>query len=385
MRWQRIAPALSSSPGTYDQVIAWRRLTQDGTLKTEDDDRFQDPGMKVGAAGLGDRRVERETPDVWMEHLAKLAGRRTPQLRWTIAAAALLAALGIRAVFADRLQQVPLLTLFPAVFLTALLCGWLEGLVVLAAAAIVAWFFLLGRPGAVQVVSGTPLLPLLGFLAIGIPMVAVVAALAELIRRLESAKAVHESLFEELQHRVANNMQFIAAMLQQARRGMEDNLAAEVLDQASARIASMARLNRQLSDPAAYQRGLEPVLRDLLAEVFQELPVTLILDIQAKTLSLDQMTVIVLLVSEAATNAVKHVFRPEQGTSFEVSLVQGVTQRLRLTIRDDGPGLGPMAVPHPPAQKLGMRIMQALAQQLGGSLELLEGGGAALRVEFLPR
>ena len=322
---------------------------------------------------------------MWMTRLTKLAERRSPQSSWTIAAAVLLAGIAVRVVFADWLQQVPFLTLFPAVFVAALLCGWLEALAVLAAAAIVAWFFFLDRRGAIQVVSGTPLIPLLGFLAIGALIVAVVAALAELVRRLEGAKKVHESLFEELQHRVANNMQFIAAMLQQARRGMEDNLAAEVLDQASARIASMARLNRQLSDPAAYQRGLEPVLRDLLTEVFQELPVTLRLDIQAKALSLDQMTVIVLLVSEAATNAVKHVFRPEQGTSFEVSLIRNADQRLRLTIRDDGPGLGPMSVPGAPAQKLGMRIMQALAGQLGGSLELPEGGGATLRVDFMPR
>ena len=322
---------------------------------------------------------------MWMTRLTKLAERRSPQSSWAIAAAVLLAGLAARVVFADWLQQVPLLTFFPAVFITALLCGWREGLVVLAIAATVAWFFFLDRPGHVQVVSETPLIPLLSFMAIGIPMVAVVAALAELVRRVESARKVHENLFEELQHRVANNMQFIAAMLQQARRGMADNLAAEVLDQASARIASMARLNRQLSDPTAYQRGLEPVLRDLLTDVFHGLPVTLKLDIRAQTLSLDQMTVVVLLVSEAATNAVKHVFRAEQGTSFEISLIQSTAQRLQLTIRDDGPGLGSRPVPGAPAQKLGMRIMQALAGQLGGALEVLEETGVALRVEFAPR
>ena len=72
-------------------------------------------------------------------------------------------------------------------------------------------------------------------------MVAVLAALAELVRRLQDARKASKSLFEELQHRVANNMQFIASMLQQARRGMDNNLAAQVLDQASARIFSMAR------------------------------------------------------------------------------------------------------------------------------------------------
>jgi two-component sensor histidine kinase len=45
-------------------------------------------------------------------------------------------------------------------------------------------------------------------------------------------------------------MQFVAAMLQQARREIDDAVAGEVLDQASARITLMARMNRQLADPA---------------------------------------------------------------------------------------------------------------------------------------
>ena len=111
---------------------------------------------------------------------------------------------------------------------------------------------------------------------------------------------------------------------------------------------------------------MESVLQDLLAEILHDTPVTVKLDIRSRALTLDQMTIIVLLVSEAATNAVKHVFRPEQGSLFEVALVECANGRLQLTVRDDGPGIGPVPVPSAPAQKLGMRIMQALAAQLGG-------------------
>ena len=319
---------------------------------------------------------------MWIERLTKLIGRRSPQQSWSIAAALLIAGVGLRLLLNSELEQVPLLTLFPAVFFTALICGWRQGAVVLCLTATAAWFLFLEPPGAIQVVAQTRIVPLLGFLATGAPMVALVAAMTELVRRLDDARNLSTSLFEEMQHRVANNMQFIASMLQQARRGMDDSLAAEVLDQASARIASMARMNRQLANPSAYKRGLEPILRDLLAEVMQGMPVTVKLDIRRSELSLDQMTIVVLLVSEAATNAVKHVFRPEQGTSFEVSLVECASNRLQLIVRDDGPGLGPMPMPNAPAQKLGLRIMQALAAQLGGSLEFPEGEGAALKVEF---
>ena len=338
---------------------------------------------KRSSKGLGRvNKARREDWALWMERLSALVAPRSRNSRWAITAGALVAGVGTRIVLADWLEQVPFLSLFPAVFMTALLCGWREGAVVLVLAAIAAWLLFLPDVGTVQVAANSPIVPLLGFLAIGGPMVVFVAALAELVRRLDTARQVHESLFQELQHRVANNMQFIAAMLHQARRGMGDSPAAEVLDQASARITSMARLNRQLSDPAAYQRGLEPVLRDLLEQAFEGLPVRLRLNIHTKSLSLDQMTVVVLLVSEAATNAVKHVFRPEQGSEFEVALIEGSDHRLQLMIRDDGPGLGPVAVPGPPAQKLGMRIMHALAGQLGGSLQFPDRVGLTLLVEF---
>ena len=54
-------------------------------------------------------------------------------------------------------------------------------------------------------------------------------ALAITISRLQSATRLQESLFHELQHRVANNMQFVAAMLQQAERNVRDTEAAQML------------------------------------------------------------------------------------------------------------------------------------------------------------
>ncbi|WP_246719538.1 histidine kinase dimerization/phosphoacceptor domain -containing protein [Methylocystis sp. H62] len=43
-----------------------------------------------------------------------------------------------------------------------------------------------------------------------------------LIQRLEFANRPQESLFQELQHRVANNLQVVVAMLQGVRRDLSD-------------------------------------------------------------------------------------------------------------------------------------------------------------------
>src|SRR3954470_9264933 len=146
-------------------------------------------------------------------------------------------------------------------------------------------------------------------------------------------------------------MQFVASMLRLARRDVADPSAAEVLEQAAARITSMAMMHRRLQDPATYADGLEPVLRDVLADLFQGVPVEVGLDLRPGPMPMHQMTVVVLLATEAASNAVKHVFRPERGTRFEVELRERSGGRLLLTVRDDGPGIGPVPTPAPAGQR----------------------------------
>ena len=177
-------------------------------------------------------------------------------------------------------------------------------------------------------------------------------------------------------------MNIIAGMLQHTRRALPESPATEIIDQAAARITAMAQLHRRLYDSRAYDEGLEPVLRDVLAQAFHGLPVQVSLRIAHTKLSIDRLTAITLLVNEAALNSVKHVFRAEQGTAFEVALEEMSPGRLVLTVRDDGPGLGRAAAAGGEAQRLGMNIMRAFAGQLGGGLEMPDGPGATLRVAF---
>ena len=193
---------------------------------------------------------------------------------------------------------------------------------------------------------------------------------------------MQETLFHELQHRVGNNMQILASMLRCSRSGLHDTAAVEIIEQAAARITAMGQLHRRLYDRSAYADGLGPILIDVLADTFHGLPVNIKVDLRAEGLSIDQMTAIVLLVNEAAINAAQHAFGPGKGTFFMVSLSARANSRLQLIIRDDGPGIAPVASAGPETRTLGMTIMQAFAPQLGGSLQVLNEPGTALSVEF---
>ncbi len=317
--------------------------------------------------------------------LGKLSRKHSGVRPWLCALAVFSASLAARLALSPWLDA-KFLTFFPAIAASALICGWAEGVLVLVLSTLAAWYFLAAPTQSFQISSQNDIVELVGFLLAGGFIILVVAAMRELVASLEEARQVHEDLFRELQHRVANSYQIVLGMLRNAHREISDERTAQVLKEAEERIWAMAQLHRRLHDGDAYLNGLEPLLQEVLADVFGHAPVSIRLEIQpGSNLSLNQMTALTLLVNEAAINAEKHVFSKHLGQSFEVSLVKQGDGRLRLLIRDDGPGMSAAAAAKPRTRSLGMAIMQAFANQLGGPLRITGGdSGTTLTLEFAP-
>jgi two-component sensor histidine kinase len=62
-------------------------------------------------------------------------------------------------------------------------------------------------------------------------------------------------------------------------------------------------------------------LREVVATVIDQSSVSLNLDVEELDLSLDQKSVIAMLVTEVANNSAKHVFERNLGSRFEVALL----------------------------------------------------------------
>jgi two-component system, sensor histidine kinase PdtaS len=315
----------------------------------------------------------------WLVKIAK--ARRTGVWSWVWAGLFLAAALAVRLALSEWLDPIPYLTFYPAIAAATLLCGWRQGALVMAISAVAAWYFFIEPKFSFSIGSFDAVLWTAGFLVVAGSLVTLVEGLVQAVLQLDNSARVNEDLFRELQHRVANNLQIVAATLEKTQRSMREPAALQAVGLALARIHSLAGLHRQLYDAGAYSHGLEPILREVLAESFRDLPVDSRLEISGRGLSVGQMTATVLLVNEAAINAAKHVFRPGKGALFEVSLAEIEPGRMQLTIRDDGPGFPPEAADSE-RQRFGLTVMRGLAEQLGGALELLQGPGAKLRVRF---
>jgi two-component sensor histidine kinase len=328
----------------------------------------------------------------WERVLSALAKRKTNRRSLVFSLACFTACLAIRMLFEPWLDGLKFITFYPGVAAAALVGGWRHGLGLTIAFALSAWYFFYTPKFSFEVDSRNTIVGIVAFLIVSGLITLLVAALREVINRLEranedltAAKLLQEDLFRELQHRVANNLQIVSAMLLDARRKLHlgGDAAAKAVEDAEARIWAMARLNRKLYDVTAAER-LAPLIEETLTDIFKDLSVHTRVVVPHIDLSIQEMTAVVLLVSEAATNASKHVFSKGLGRSFEVTLQRLEDGRLQLLVRDDGPGIAQSAS-QSQRQSLGMSIMQAFAKQLGGSLRVAGPPGTTLEVDFNPR
>ncbi len=319
----------------------------------------------------------------WVHQLSRASIKRRGVLPWAVALLLFATSLAARLVLPPVLIGLAFITFYPAIVVATLICGWQQGTLVVLLSVLAGWYFFL-EPTSTFASKDAAAIGI--FLFAGGSVVLVVAALRETIRRVEAAKAMQETLFRELQHRVANNLQLVVALLRNAQRNLRNpDRAKETLTEAEERILAMSHLHRRLTDGTAYATGLEPILKEMLAHVFQNLPVKVTVDAKgASDLSIDQMTAITLLVNEAALNAAKHVFSKGLGSQFGVSLANADKGCLHLSISDDGPGLPPQTADRE-TKSLGMDLMEAFATQLGGSLEVGQSSGLSLNVDFKPR
>jgi two-component sensor histidine kinase len=214
-------------------------------------------------------------------------------------------------------------------------------------------------------------------------------------QRLE--KSVHDQqvLLKEVHHRVKNNLQLIASILNMQVRQHRNAESRSVLRRVQDRVMSLATVHQHLYETASLSalradRLLSEIVNRKLADAGQ-LTDEVETEIRFAPVRLypDQAVPLALFTGEAVTNVLHHLGRPTDGSrpwlrivldtcadgsvTFEVANSGG--ERLRAEQSEHRAGLG-------------MRLMAAFASQLGTEFEREEGdaSGAAWRlsVTFRP-
>ena len=317
--------------------------------------------------------------------------RANPAAGALVATALFLAALALRLELDFLPPGYPFLTFIPAVILTACVAGWRHATAVAVASAAAAWWLLMRVPGGSVLPVPGDALALLFFIAISTLEIALISALQAAAHRFDVAQqqaqralAAQQVMGAELQHRVANNMQFMASLLALQAQRVDDPKCRQAFEAATQRLTLLGRLHRQLidsttprADPATL---IEQVCRDLLDAIGAP-NVTVAMQLQSLPIGAEQLSPLCLIATELVTNAVKHAFANGRAGTITVNLEQRAGARAMLEIRDDGPGLPAQFDPRR-SRSLGMGIVQSLAAQLGGEVNLRSAGGTIAQIVF---
>ncbi|NPD67387.1 sensor histidine kinase [Lichenicola cladoniae] len=200
--------------------------------------------------------------------------------------------------------------------------------------------------------------------------------------RLEKAEAKQELLIKEIHHRVKNNLQIIASLLNlQANRIRQPEAKAEFAS-ARDRVRALATLHRYLySEGEMHTLNMRSFLLELCGQLFQAIGEKegrrIRLDIEAPeiVMSTDQAVPLALVVTEAVSNAIKYAFPGGRSGVVSVRLAEETTGIATLVIEDDGVGIpaGRAETEAGIRDGLGIQLIRGFARQLGATLEVVEG------------
>ena len=192
-------------------------------------------------------------------------------------------------------------------------------------------------------------------------------------RHLRAAVNRHEVLLKEINHRVKNSLSLVVAMLRLQATEDDDPKLTERLAEASARINAVARAHERLyqgDDVGTLDLGtyVEQVCKDLDDAVSQ-------LDIRIDAergiiFATDRAISSALIVAELITNAAKYAYDGQPGGIICVRVARTENDCVLLSVRDEGAGL-PDGFDPQKAKSLGMRIISAFSQQLGGDVRII--------------
>jgi two-component sensor histidine kinase len=214
---------------------------------------------------------------------------------------------------------------------------------------------------------------------------------AETIRRQNEERHLAEKdvLLKEIHHRVKNNLQVVASLLNlQAARTRQPEAVAALQDTRN-RVHSMALLHQVLYRSPSLARISFPVyVQELCVHLLRAHGaaagrVTLRQQVMHVSLALEHAVPCGLIINELVSNALKHGVVKGRGACITIDLQPTGDGQFVLRVRDDGAGL-PLDLDPATTGTLGLQLVTSLAGQLGGKLviERPATGGAALAVVF---
>ena len=204
-------------------------------------------------------------------------------------------------------------------------------------------------------------------------------------QEMREARERAEILLGEVNHRVANSLAMVAALVGLQANAVKNEEARSALAETQVRIQAIAGVHRHLystDDVRSVQIG--EYLQNLAAELEASMQATgndSRIQVTAESIALptEKAASVGVIVTELVTNAIKYAYAERSRGDVRILMARGDGETINLAVEDDGIGWDGTGAPQ--GTGLGSRIVKAMAHGLGASVAYSASGtGSGTRV-----
>ena len=234
----------------------------------------------------------------------------------------------------------------------------------------------------------------------------------EMFRDITEKTKVEQLRKKEINHRIKNNLQIVSSLLDLQAEKFSDRKVIEAFKESESRILSMSLIHQELYesgklDSLDFSSYLRKLITDLLKSYDTENgKIRVNLDVSSVSLGVDTAVSLGILINELFTNSFKYAFPAGAGGEINISLareksaeeanenkapgkilseslakIREENENYKLIFEDNGRGF-PEGFDFRNSETLGLQLVNALVDQIDGSLDLEKGKGTKFIIKF---
>jgi PAS domain S-box-containing protein len=208
----------------------------------------------------------------------------------------------------------------------------------------------------------------------------------KMTEQIEASLAEKETLLKEVHHRVKNNLQIIASLLNLQIRKLTDPATIEALKDSQSRVRSMALVHEHLYKGKDFAHiDLGDYIRALGTALFKSSDATIRgvkFDLSIHDIYVDTNNAIPLglICNELITNSLKYAFRGKKGGKLSITATED-PDTLTFVVADNGVGMAP-DITLENQTSLGLHLVSTLTRQLYGTVVIDRTEGTKFTFTF---